>query len=169
MFASNILLFFSDLSIKSIYIVILSKYMQILLILVSHFHIHINFPSCFTWWLSLEERTYPIVNIFEVINKKCQSNLVNTFFFLHGEVLAGFKHTFIALNPIQDRLFRGCTRIGGAGPKRPPSVKSVTHILQWWNLTQLHLTQRRSKKYVNHVTHLLTSTDISIFSPEIRK
>ena len=25
------------------------------------------------------------------------------------------------------------------------SLKSVTHILQWWNLTKLYLTQRRSK------------------------
>ena len=32
------------------------------------------------------------------------------------------------LNPIQDGLFRGCLRMEGA--KRPPSLKSVTHILQ---------------------------------------
>ena len=35
------------------------------------------------------------------------------------------------------------------GLKSPAPLKSVTHILQWWNLTQ-----RRSKKYVNHVTHV---------------
>ena len=54
-----------------------------------------------------------------------------------------FKHLFspyvimeclIKLNPIQDGLFRGCSRMG------PPSLKSVTHILQWWNLAQLYLT-----------------------------
>ena len=71
-------------------------------------------------------------------------------------------------NPTQDGLFRGCSRMGG-GAKRPPSLKSVTHILQWWNLAQLYLTQRRSKKYMNHVTHPLSSADISIFSPEISK
>ena len=32
-------------------------------------------------------------------------------------------------NPTQDGLFRGCSRMGG-GAKRPPSLKSVTHILQ---------------------------------------
>ena len=41
-------------------------------------------------------------------------------------------------NPIQDGLFRG--------PKKlHPSVKSVTLILQWWNLAQIYLAQRRSK------------------------
>ena len=39
-------------------------------------------------------------------------------------------------NPIQDGLFWSCSRMGG--------TKSVTHILQWWNLAQLYLTQRRS-------------------------
>ena len=34
------------------------------------------------------------------------------------------------LNPIQDGLFRGCSRMGGGGKKAPPSLKSVTHILQ---------------------------------------
>ena len=38
-------------------------------------------------------------------------------------------------NPIQDRHFRGCLRMGGA--KSPRSLKSFTHILQWWNLGQL--------------------------------
>ena len=57
----------------------------------------------------------------------------------------------------------------GGGAKRPPFLKSVAHILQWWNLAQLYLTQRRSKKYMNHVTHPLSSADISIFSPEINK
>ena len=32
------------------------------------------------------------------------------------------------LTPIQDGLFRSCSRMGGA--KRPPSLKSVRHILQ---------------------------------------
>ena len=49
------------------------------------------------------------------------------------------------------------------------SLKSLTHILQWWNLAQLYLTQRRCTKYMNHVTYPLSSTDINIFSPEISK
>ena len=61
----------------------------------------------------------------------------------------------------------GCSSMGGT--KKAPFLKSVTHILQWWNLAQLYLTQRRSKKYMNHVTHPLSSADISIFSPEISK
>ena len=68
--------------------------------------------------------------------------------------------------------FWGSWRIGEGGrgvQKGSPSLKSVTHILQWWKLAQLYLTQRRSKKYMNHVTHPLSSADISIFSPEISK
>ena len=57
----------------------------------------------------------------------------------------------------------------GGDQKGLPSLKSVPHILQWWNLAQLYLTQRRSKKYMNHVTHPLSSADISIFSSEISK
>ena len=34
---------------------------------------------------------------------------------------------------------------GGGWAKSPPSLKSVTHMLQWRNLAQLYLTQRRSK------------------------
>ena len=72
-----------------------------------------------------------------------------------------------SFNPIQDGLFRGCSRM--RGPKSPPSLKSGTDILQWWNLAQLYLTQRRSEKHMNHLTHPLSSADISIFSPEINK
>ena len=72
-------------------------------------------------------------------------------------------------NPVQDGLLRGCSLMEGGRAKRPPSLKPVTHILQWWNFAQLYLTQRRSKKYMNHVTHPLSSADISIFSPEISK
>ena len=72
------------------------------------------------------------------------------------------------INPIQDGLFRGCLRMMG-GLFGPPTSKSVTHILQWWNLAELYLTQGRPKKYTNHVTHPLSSADISIFSPEISK
>ena len=67
------------------------------------------------------------------------------------------------LNPTQDENFRGCSRMRGRGPKKsPPTLKSVTHILQWWNVAQLHLTQRRSKKK-NESRDTLNSADISIF------
>ena len=51
----------------------------------------------------------------------------------------------------------------------PPSLKSASHILQWWNLAQLYLTLGRSKKCINHVTNPLSSADISIFSAETSK
>ena len=72
------------------------------------------------------------------------------------------------INPIQDGLFRGCWQMG-EGQKDPPSLKPVKHILQWWNLAQLYLIQKISKKYMNHVTHPLSSAGISIFSLEISK
>ena len=34
---------------------------------------------------------------------------------------------------------------GWGRAKKAPSLKSVTHILQWWNLAQIYLAQRRSK------------------------
>ena len=49
-----------------------------------------------------------------------------------------------SIDPIQDWPFWGCSRMVGA--KSPvPSLKLVTHILQWRKLKQLHLTSRRSK------------------------
>ena len=52
---------------------------------------------------------------------------------------------FHNINPIQDGSFRGCSWIvvvvgggeGQASKKPSPSFKSVTHILQWWNLPYL--------------------------------
>ena len=59
--------------------------------------------------------------------------------------------TSLDLNPIQDGLFRGCLRMGEeGGAKRPLSLKSVTHILQWWNLVQLYLT--------GHITWVLLTS-----------
>ena len=67
-------------------------------------------------------------------------------------------------------LFRmglfGAAHEWGGDQKGLHSLKSVTHILHWWNLAPLYLTQRRSKKCINHVTHPLSSADISIFSRE---
>ena len=50
---------------------------------------------------------------------------------------------FSWFNPIQDGLFRVCSRNGGGGgggKKAPPCLKSAAQILQWWNLAQLYLT-----------------------------
>ena len=48
------------------------------------------------------------------------------------------------------------------------TLKSVTHILQWWNLAQLYLTWKFLRHmYINHVTYPLSSAEINIFSPEI--
>ena len=58
---------------------------------------------------------------------------------------------------------------GGRGKNVPPSLKSVTLILQSWTLAQLYYTQKRSQKYINHVIHPLNYADISNFSPEISK
>ena len=73
-------------------------------------------------------------------------------------------------NPIGDGLFffRAAHWLGG-DQKGSPFLIYVLHILQWWHLAELYLIQRRSKKYINHLTGLLSSADISIFSPEISK
>ena len=61
-------------------------------------------------------------------------------------------------------------RGGGGWPKSPPPTKkSLTHILQWWNLPEFYLSQKKFKKYMNHVTNSLSSADISIFLSEISK
>ena len=76
----------------------------------------------------------------------------------------------LSFNSIQDGSFRGCSLIGGGGKKPlPPYLKAVIDILQWWNLAQLYLIFKRSSKYMIHVTHPLSSADISNFSPEISK
>ena len=76
-------------------------------------------------------------------------------FFIQNKIIENFPY----LNTLT------LLRMGffGAAHRWHPSLKSVTHILRWWNLAQLYLTQRRSKKYMNHVTHALSSADISIF------
>ena len=52
------------------------------------------------------------------------------------------------------------------GTKKAPSLEYVLYILQWWHLVQLYFTQRKSKKYINHVTRHLSSADIVNFSPK---
>ena len=75
--------------------------------------------------------------------------------------------------PVVLTLFRmgilGAAQGMGRGQKCLPSLKSVTHILQWRNLAQLYLPEEVPKKYMNHVTHLLIFADISIFTAETKK
>ena len=79
------------------------------------------------------------------------------------------RNMSIYIEPYSGWAFSGLLTDGGGVQKGPPSLKSVTYILLRWNLAQLYLTQWRSKKYMNHVTHPWSSADISIFSPEISK
>ena len=58
-------------------------------------------------------------------------------------------------NPFQDGFFRSCS-----------DLPHISYNDETW---QLYLTQRRSTKYTNQLTHHLSSADISIFSPEISK
>ena len=57
----------------------------------------------------------------------------------------------VYLNPYSGWAFLGLLTY--EGDQKGPSLKSITCILQWWNLAQLYLTLRRSKKYMNYVTH----------------
>ena len=57
---------------------------------------------------------------------------------LKGHILPLWLSSEFPLNPIQDGLFQGCSRMGVA--KKPPSLKSFTDILQWVNLAQLYIT-----------------------------
>ena len=68
-------------------------------------------------------------------------------------------------------FFGAAHELGGGGVAKSPSpyLKSVIDILQWWSLAQLYLTLKGCKKYANLVTHLLSSADISNFSPEISR
>ena len=71
-------------------------------------------------------------------------------------------------NPIDDGVFFLRLLMDSEGePERPPPY--ILDILQWWHLAQLYLTQRRSKKYINHVTHNSTSAGISTFLLKISK
>ena len=112
------------------------------------------------------------VKEFQLLQKQISghnTNLVGSLAFLRMTLLLEYISMVVIINPIQDGLFRGCSGMGRGGAKRPPSLKSVTYILQRWNLAQLYLSQRRSRKYMNHVTHPLSSADISIFLPEISR
>ena len=65
--------------------------------------------------------------------------------------IANFEHVWPChmFNPIQDGYFWGCSLMGG-GEKNPSFLKSVTPILQWWNLAQLYLTYRHQHFFIRN-------------------
>ena len=71
----------------------------------------------------------------------------------------------ISFNPIQDGLFGGCSRMEGEGGGFLAHLLKIRHTYP----TIMKLGTERSKKCINHVTHLFSSADISIFSSEISK
>ena len=81
------------------------------------------------------------------------TNFCKAQFMLHAvynifiSIVFSICSTLTVFNPIQDGLFLVYSRMG------------VSY--------KLYLTYKRSKKYVNHVTHPLSSADISNFSPKI--
>ena len=70
-------------------------------------------------------------------------------------------------NPIQDGLFRGCSRMGG-GKEAPlpkichtyPAIMKISTVLPYL---------KKIQKIYESMRHPLSSADISIFSPEINK
>ena len=64
------------------------------------------------------------------------------------------------INPIQDGLFRGCSRMSGLfwGP-----LFKICHTYPTMMKLGTVKPYLKSKKYIDHVTHPLSSTDISIF------
>ena len=57
----------------------------------------------------------------------------------------------------------------GGVVKRPPFPKICHTYPTMMKLGKIIPYLKKIKKYMNHVTHLLTYADISIFSPEINK
>ena len=69
------------------------------------------------------------------------------------------------INPIQDGPFRGCSRMGGAfwPPKighTYPSIMKLGIVIPY---------PEKIQNFLNYVTDILRSPDISIFSPENSK
>ena len=58
--------------------------------------------------------------------------------------MQGKNQTVVALLTFFRMGLLGAAHIWGEA-KKAPSLKYVTHILQWWNLAQLHFTKGRSK------------------------
>ena len=74
------------------------------------------------------------------------------------------------LNPIQDELFRGCSRMVRGGAKRSPLLPKICHTYPAMIKLGTAIPYLKNiKKYMNHVTHPLSSTDINNFSSENSK
>ena len=65
------------------------------------------------------------------------------------------------INPFQDGLFRGCSRMGG--PKRSPLPKICHTYPTMMKPGTIIPYQKKIQKYMNHVTHPMSSADINIF------
>ena len=70
------------------------------------------------------------------------------------------------INPIQDGLFRGCSRMRGQKGPLPKICHTYPTMMKLGTVIPY---PKKIQKYMNHVTHPLSSADISIFSPEISK
>ena len=69
-------------------------------------------------------------------------------FFNAESVFKFLNHEF---NPIQDGHFWDCLQMGEGGwAKRPPSLKSVTHILQWYNWAVIPYLRKIPKNIWTH-------------------
>ena len=66
-------------------------------------------------------------------------------------VFQNFRPYFLRMYFFKFTTIFGAVQDGGVG-KKSPFLKSVTHILQWWKMAVI-ISERRSKKYVNHMTH----------------
>ena len=67
-------------------------------------------------------------------------------------------------NPIQDGPFQGCSRIGGKKAPLPKICQAYPTIMKLGTVIPY---LKKIQKYMNHLTHLLSSADSSIFSSEI--
>ena len=88
------------------------------------------------------------------------------FHLYHLETFHNF-YFVVNLNPIQDGLFRGCSRIRGA--KRAPLPKIFHTYPTMMKLGTVIPYLKKIKKNVNHVIHLLSSANMSSFSPGFSK
>ena len=94
------------------------------------------------------------------------------YYFLVLFVLICYVFRFMVLHVLRDfDAAKICPRSGKCplSGMHTPSLKSVTHILQLWNLEQLYFTKKWYKTYMNHLRYPLSSAGISIFSPQISK
>ena len=69
-------------------------------------------------------------------------------------------------NPIQNRLFRGCSQVAWGVGKKTPSLNlpHISHNDETWHS---YILRKEDPKNIFHVTHPLSSANVSIFSPEI--